>query len=102
MNTNNDDPFESAFGKIGESVPVVDADDIRAVSREYRQLAKDHPGEQFGVSRNILATVCKPGADMSAVCYRHMSVSILPLIVRTPIPAEAKPDAEFLEFQRKI
>jgi hypothetical protein len=39
---------------------------------------------------------------MRAVCYRHMSVSILPLIARTPVPNEAKAYPEFLEFQRNI
>ena len=81
-----DEPFERSFGKIGEAVPEVDADDIRTVARESREVAKAHPGCAIGM--DLLASLCKPGADIQAVCYRHMSISVLGMIAQMTGPAD--------------
>ena len=94
----NTKAFLEMFGPIGESVPEVDAEDIKAVSLLYEELKKQHPGECWGVGRGILERVCKPGADIRAICYRYMYVSIL-----TVIAAQAQsPEPEMAAFQEKV
>lgn len=86
------DQFSAFFGPEGEPVPEVDPDDIRAVAREYQEMQKQHPGERFTGGMDLLKHVCKPGADMRAVSYRYMFVSLLPFIaaqMRSPEPETA-------------
>jgi hypothetical protein len=86
------------FGPEGEPVPEVDPEDIKAVAREYAEMQKQHPGEQFAVGMGLLEHVCKPGADVRAVCYRYMNVSILPFIAAR----ERSPEPEMAAFQEKL
>jgi hypothetical protein len=60
-------------------VPEVDPEDIKAVARIYEEWAKNS-GEHFAVDIEVLRPVCKPGAELRAVCYRYMHLTVLPMI----------------------
>ena len=92
------DHLSAFFGPEGEAVPEVDVEDIKTVSRLYKELKKQHPGEHFGVDMGILERVCKPGADVRAICYRYMHVSILTLMA-AQLPS---PEPEIGDFQEKL
>jgi hypothetical protein len=91
------DQFSALFGPEGESVPEVDPEDLKAVAREYEEMRKRHPGKQFAIGMELLKDVCKPGVDVSAVSYRYMYVSLLPLIA-----AQKSPETEMSAFQEKL
>jgi len=67
----------SPFGKPGEAVPQVDADDVKTVWDYAEETQKTTPG--CVISVNIFEMLCKPGADVRAVCYR---VSLLELALQ--------------------
>jgi hypothetical protein len=82
---------QAAFGgKPGEPVPEVDPDDIKAVRREYQDMQKRHPGDCVAITMRVLGTVCRPGADMQAVCYRQTQLSMIEILADKlkVIPAE--------------
>jgi hypothetical protein len=88
-------------GKPGTPVPVVDIDDIKAVAHVWDELRRQHPGTQFGIGVGAIEHICKPGADVRAVCYRLGQLELLKLI------SEQKMDnleiqAHIAQFQSKI
>jgi hypothetical protein len=90
--------FSEMFGEPGKAVPEVDPDDLRAVAREYRNIAKTHTGERFGIDIDVLRRFCKPGADIRAVCYRHMHLGLLSIIGQY----SRSPESGMAEFQDKV
>ena len=90
--------FLEMYGPPGGSVPEVDADDLKAVWRVGEELQKAHPGEQIGIDREFLSRYCKPGADMSAVCYRTQYLYVLRIVADMPRSSEQ----EMTEGQEKV
>jgi hypothetical protein len=71
---------ETFGGKAGEPVPEVDVEDVRAVWRFYREVEKNSPGRHVAIDSLLLASVCKPGADVHAVCYRQAQLGLLKML----------------------
>ena len=66
-------------GKLGEPVPQVDPDDLKAVWEINHEVQASHPGVRaIGIS--VLEHACKPGADVKAVAYRAMNLGLLTLL----------------------
>ena len=79
-------------GEPGTPVPEVDADDVKAASRLYCEVEKDHPGQQVAVGMEVLKRVCKPGADVHAVCYCYAQLALLKLIAEQNVIPKASMD----------
>jgi len=78
-----DDPLSELFGKPGDPVPAVDPADLATVW-EVGQEANAHareiglkPGQTVGVDIGIYKSVCQPGADVRAACFRLMMTQAL-------------------------
>jgi hypothetical protein len=97
--TQPDRDMETFFGKPGEVVPEVDPDDLKAVAAMYAEAEKRHPGGQIAITERLLATVCKPGANVRAVSCRYGFVAILALMA-AHLPES--PDPEMAEFIEKL
>jgi hypothetical protein len=67
-------------GEPGTPVPEVDAEDVKAVRRQYLEIEQDHPGRQVAIGMELLKNVCKPGANIEAVYYRHAQLHVLKII----------------------
>jgi hypothetical protein len=90
--------FSEMYGPPGESVPEADADDLKAVWRASEEIQKDHPGEHVGIDMDSLSQFCKPGANMSAVCYRSMYLDVFRFVAGMPRSSEQ----EMTEPQKKV
>ena len=55
-------------GEPGTPVPVVDPEDLRTLWEYLEDVVKTHPNTAIGT--DIYRAICKPGADVEAVCYR--------------------------------
>jgi hypothetical protein len=66
-------------GAPGEPVPEVDPEDVRAVWKlgVGRGMESGHPGGQRAIGVEVCRAACKPGADISAVCYRGMMLGLI-------------------------
>lgn len=67
-------------GDAGTPVPEVDAEDVKAVWQQYREVEKNHPGRQVAIGLELLKNFCKPGANIEAVFYRHAQLHLLKMI----------------------
>jgi hypothetical protein len=93
------------FGVPGEAVPEVDPEDMKAVWREYEDAKKDCPPGQrcVGITMRVLEPLCKPGADMRAVCYRQTQLDLLRLLSEHKLFSEvAEVQDQMSEFHSKI
>jgi hypothetical protein len=73
------DQAEFFTGAPGEQVPQVDPEDVRALWKLGlgRSMESGHPGGQRAIGVEVCKSVCKPGADISAVCYRGMMLGLI-------------------------
>ena len=69
------EPF-SEFGKPGDPVAEVDADDLKAVWQLMNDREAGSAGER-AIGFMVFEAVCKPGADIQAVFYRAGMLSLL-------------------------
>lgn len=79
------------YGRAGEPVPVVDAEDVRAVWELGQETAKENPGRNVAIGVEIFRHACKPGANVSAVTYRTRKIDMLRTIapeVMEPLPKD--------------
>lgn len=60
-------------GKPGESVPAVDAEDLKTAWQIGNDAQATHPGQNVAIGLDLLRQACRPGAD-NAVSYRSMLV----------------------------
>lgn len=85
------------FGRAGEPVPQVDAEDVKAVWEIGQKTVKENPGKNVAVGVEIFRHACKPGANLPAVTYRAQHIHMLQMIqadVMDPLLRE-KPEAVF-------
>jgi len=61
------------FGKVGEPVPAVDAQDLKTVWEQ----AKDSMAQQKATGLAVYEAMCAPGANVRAVSYRAMLLALL-------------------------
>ena len=54
-------------GALGEPVPQVDPEDVRAVWKLGQEVKKDHTGVNVGIGVEIFARACTPGSNIPAV-----------------------------------
>jgi hypothetical protein len=71
------DEHNALFGKPGEPVPQVDADDLRTTWQTGRDLEERHPGQLVAVAGRLLEQKLKPGADIHAIGYRSAMLFML-------------------------
>jgi hypothetical protein len=73
------DQAEFFGGASGESVPQVEPEDVKAVWKLGlgRGMESGHPGGQRAIGVEVCKAACKPGADISAVCYRGMMLGLI-------------------------
>ena len=92
-NSNQPEGQPSPFGgKAGEAVPEVDADDVKAVWRQYRELQDRHPGQHVAIGLEVLKSVCKDGANVEAVCYRQVQLDIVKILAEQNAIPQASMD----------
>jgi hypothetical protein len=60
----------------GEPVPQVDPDDLKTVWQFFKE-SRERSGQAVATGVDLLRQVCKPGADVQAVSYRAMMLSLL-------------------------
>jgi len=75
----NDFPL---LGNPGEAVPTVDVADLIAVWNVGQEVRPPHPGQAVGVDIEIYKSVCQPGADVRAICFRLMMIHALGMMGR--------------------
>jgi hypothetical protein len=68
------------LGKPGERVPEVNVADLVAVWNVGKEISSRHPGQTVGVGRQVYASVCRPGADIRAICFRLMMPHIVGML----------------------
>jgi hypothetical protein len=90
--------FSEMYGPPGESVPEVDADDLKAVWRVSEEIQRDHPGEHVAIDTESLRRFCKPAANMNAVCYRSRYLNVFRFVAGMPRSSEQ----EIAEGQKKV
>ena len=73
------DQAEFFGGVPGEPVAQVDPEDVRAVWKLGlgRSMESGHSGGQRAIGVEVCRAACKPGADISAVCYRGMMLGLV-------------------------
>ncbi len=77
--------IDGLLGKPGESVPVVDAADLKAMWAYCQTLRAEHPeyaegGVAIGVS--VWKQILAPGVDIKAVGYRFGMLGFLEMMLR--------------------
>jgi hypothetical protein len=86
----------SLFGRAGEPVPTVDAEDLQTAYEILTDPAhRPAGGGQVGFSIDIFRRTCKAGADISAVTYRAMMLQLLPMVAREQVAPFVKEDGKF-------
>jgi hypothetical protein len=65
-------------GEPGTQVPEVNPEDLKTVWEAFKQMG---PGAQIDVI--IFERLCKPGADVQAVCYRAQMMSLVARLIQT-------------------
>jgi hypothetical protein len=91
----------SRFDEPGTPVPLVDLDDLKAVAHLCDELQQQHRGTQFGIGIGAVAHMCKPGADVRAVCYRVQQLGLLKLFSEQKVD-NPEIQAHIARFQAKI
>ena len=71
------DEDDFRFGPFGESVPNVKAVDLKAAWEINASIESRYPGQTVGVAGTMLEDACNPGADIRAVGYRCVMLSLL-------------------------
>ena len=73
------DQAEFFKGAPGEPVPQVDPEDVKVVWKLGlgRGMESGHAGGQRAIGVEVCKAKCKPGADISAVCYRGMMLGLV-------------------------
>ena len=64
-------------GKPGETVPVVDPDDVRTAWQIEREVQARYPGKNIATGGELMKKACKPGANIQAVTYRAWLVLLM-------------------------
>ena len=82
---NEIDDLSELLGKPGESVPVVDAADLKVMWAYCQKLKAEHPectegGVAIGVS--VWKQILPPGVDIRAVGYRFGMLGFLEMMLR--------------------
>ncbi len=75
------DDLSELLGKPGESVPVVDAADLKMVWT-YGQTLKVEHGEGVAVGMSVWKQLLAPSVDIRAICYRLGMLSMLEMMLR--------------------
>ena len=73
------------FGKPGESVPVVDAADIKAMWAYCQKLRSEHPecaGGGVAIGMCVWKQILAPGVDIRAVNYRFSMLGLLEVMLQ--------------------
>ena len=73
--------IDDLLGKPGESVPVVDAADIK-VMWDYSQKLKAEHGDGVAVGVGVWRQLLAPGVDIKAVGYRLGMLSMFEMMLR--------------------
>jgi hypothetical protein len=76
------DDLSELLGKPGESVPVVDAADLKTMWTYCQQLKAEHPEGGVAVGVSVWKQLLAPGVDIKAVGYRFGTLSILDRMLR--------------------
>jgi hypothetical protein len=63
-------------GKPGTPVPEVDPEDLKAVW-DYSAETRKGKGPNGAISIRFFERLCKPGADVQAICYRSSMIGLL-------------------------
>ena len=74
------DDLSELLGKPGESVPVVDAADLKTMWAYGQKLKAEHGGMAVGMS--VWKELLAPGVDIKAVGYRIGMLSMLEMMLR--------------------
>jgi len=77
----NDDLSE-LLGKPGESVPVVDVADLKAMWNYGQILKAEHPEGGVAVGMSVWKQVLPPGVDIRAVGYRLGMLNMFEMMLR--------------------
>jgi hypothetical protein len=73
--------IDDLLGKPGESVPVVDAADIKVIWDYSQKLKAEHP-DGVAVGEGVWKQLLAPGVDIRAVGYRCSMLSMLEMMLR--------------------
>jgi hypothetical protein len=65
------------YGRAGEPVPVVDPADMKVLWDMGQDLKKRHPEGGAAVGMGVMQSLCKPGANVTAVSYRANMMGML-------------------------
>jgi hypothetical protein len=70
--------IDDLLGKPGESVPAVDAADLKVMWDYSQEVLAMHPGAtSASVGAAVWKNVCRPGVDLAAVGYRCTILTML-------------------------
>jgi hypothetical protein len=70
--------MDDLLGRPGESVPMVDVKDMKAMWNYGQEVRALHPGSTHGaVGFNVWKSICGPGSDIAAVGYRLTILTML-------------------------
>ena len=61
----------------GHPVPEAEVEDIKACWQVLRESQDKHPGVSIAIDMGVYENACKPGANVDAVAYRLMLLSML-------------------------
>ena len=83
------DDLSELIGKPGESVPVVDAADIKVMWTECQKLKAEYPEYAEGggaIGMSVWKQILAPGVDVGAVGYRFGVLGFLEMMLRAAWP----------------
>ena len=70
--------IDDLLGKPGESVPVVDAADLKVMWDYAQKVLAEHPGSTHAaIGAAVWKNVCRPGVDIEAAGYRCTILTLL-------------------------
>lgn len=75
------DFLQQFIGKPGTPVPEVDPADVKAVWAYGQDTRRQYPKGRVFTTMEVFGSVCKPGANISAVVYRAQKLGMLRQIV---------------------
>jgi hypothetical protein len=76
------DDLSELLGKPGESVPVVDAADLKMMWTYGQTLKAEHPEGGVAVGMSVWKELLPPGLDIRAIGYRLGMLGMLEMMLR--------------------
>lgn len=77
-------------GNPGEPVQEVDPEDLKTIWQMARDLQARHAGQKVAIGFEVMKATCKPGANVQAVCYRSVMISVLKQFAQEQLAPWAK------------